>query len=58
MQIQRGMAWFYFKYQNELKPEDTIEYLHAHQNASNNRLGLWADDLPEAPWDFRKTKKK
>jgi len=58
MQIQRGMAWFYFKYQNELKPEDRIEYLHAHQNASYNRLGLWADDLPEAPWDFRKNKKK
>lgn len=52
------MAWFYFKYQNELKQEDRIEYLQAHQNAAINKIGLWADDLPEAPWDYRKSKKK
>lgn len=58
LQIQRGMAWFYFKYQNELKQENRIEYVQAHQNSANSKIGLWADSAPEAPWDFRKRQKK
>ncbi len=58
MQIQRGMAWFYSKYKYELIQEDRIEYLQAHENARNKKVGLWADSLPEAPWDFRVSRKK
>lgn len=58
MQIQRGMAWFYSKYKYELIQEDRIEYLQAHENARSNKVGLWADSLPEAPWDFRVSRKK
>ncbi|MDP3087504.1 MAG: thermonuclease family protein [Methylotenera sp.] len=58
LQIEQGMAWFYFKYQNELNQEDRIKYVQAHQNSENNKIGLWADSLAEAPWDFRKRQKK
>ena len=58
LQIKHGMAWFYFKYQNELSQEDRIKYVQAHQNSENNKIGLWADSFAEAPWDYRKRQKK
>lgn len=56
-QINRGMAWFYKKYQNELVLDDRLSYLHAQEFAESNNSGLWIDADPIAPWDFRKQKK-
>jgi endonuclease YncB( thermonuclease family) len=56
-QIRYGLAWFYRKYQNELTQNDRLVYLHAEEIAKENRLGLWVYLQPEAPWDFRKSKK-
>lgn len=56
-QINRGMAWFYKKYQNELVLDDRLSYLHAQEFAESNKSGLWIDADPVAPWDFRKQKK-
>lgn len=53
-QVKRGMAWYYKKYQNELVLDDRLDYLHAHEAAKICRSGLWVDDDPVAPWDFRK----
>lgn len=55
-QINRGMAWFYRKYQNELILDDRLAYLHAEEYAQAKKMGLWADLEPTAPWDFRKHK--
>lgn len=55
-QIKRGLAWFYKKYKGELAQEDRIGYVQAQQDAEANRLGLWIDDHPIPPWDFRKIK--
>lgn len=55
-QINRGMAWFYRKYQNELVLNDRLDYLHAEEYAKSSRIGLWTDNEPIAPWDFRKNK--
>ena len=55
-QINRGMAWFYKKYQNELVLDDRLTYLHAQKSAANSKAGLWLDHEPIAPWDFRKQK--
>jgi len=55
-QIKYGLAWFYRKYQNELTLEDRLAYLHAEEIAKENKLGLWVYPIPEAPWEFRKTK--
>lgn len=54
LQIERGMAWFYRKYQKELVFNDRISYLHAEEYASGASLGLWVDTSPIAPWEFRK----
>lgn len=55
-QIKRGMAWYFKKYKGELVQEDRISYVKAQQNAETNKLGLWVDESPVAPWDFRKQK--
>lgn len=53
-QIKNGYAWFYKKYQNELVLQDRLDYLHAQEAAELGRLGLWSDEQPTPPWDFRK----
>ena len=54
VQVQRGLAWFYKKYQNEMVLDDRLDYLHAQEAAEKAGIGLWADDNVVAPWDFRK----
>ena len=56
-QIKRGVAWFYNKYPNELLLDDRIAYLHAQKTAEKNKIGLWSELRPVAPWDFRKLRK-
>ena len=57
-QIQRGCGWHYKKYQNEQSPDDRLSYDKAEENARMSRIGLWADNEPVPPWDWRKTRKK
>lgn len=57
IQIKRGMAWFYKKFQNELVLEDRLAYLRAQEEAESNKAGLWQDVEPVAPWDFRKSRR-
>ena len=45
--IKNGYAWHYVKYDSSEK------YKTAETNARKNKLGLWADPQPMAPWDFR-----
>ena len=51
-QVKRGMAWAYRKYLTDnsiISLEDT---------AKINKIGLWVDENPTPPWEFRKNKKK
>jgi endonuclease YncB( thermonuclease family) len=57
-QIQRGMAWHYKQYQKEQNPEDRRLYAKAEEDAQGKRLGLWMDDQPVTPWEFRRSKSK
>jgi endonuclease YncB( thermonuclease family) len=56
-QIKAGLAWYYKKYKGELAQADRIDYVQAQQAAEANKLGLWADENPIPPWDFRKQNK-
>lgn len=56
-QINRGMAWFYIKYQNEQPIQDRLDYADAQDYAEKNKLGLWADSNPMPPWDYRKRRR-
>lgn len=58
VQIQRGLAWFYHKYKSELSVADQSAYQQAEEAAHTQRLGLWADPQPIAPWDYRNRKSK
>lgn len=46
--LSLGLAWHYKKYNSN------PEYDKAEKYAQKNKLGLWQDKNPIAPWDFRK----
>ena len=49
--IATGNAWHYTDYSNDL----SLEALQ--QQAQQRRLGLWSQDAPTPPWDYRQTGK-
>lgn len=57
-QIKLGMAWHYKKYESEQDVEDRSLYAQAEYLAQRDRLGLWAEQQPIAPWDYRKSKRR
>jgi len=53
-QIKAGLAWHYKKYQDEQSPADRDAYHASELAAKSQKVGLWADLQPVAPWEFRK----
>lgn len=51
-QVKLGMAWVYEKYSND------ESFIAAQNKAKAAKLGLWSNDNPEAPWEFRKAQKQ
>ena len=50
--IKAGMGWWYYRYSDD-------EHLGELQDeAEKQKLGLWYDDEPTPPWEYRKNKKK
>lgn len=56
-QVKAGMAWHYKAYERDQRPADRWRYAQAEARARENRVGLWADRAPVAPWEFRKTRR-
>lgn len=54
-QVKRGMAWHYKAYAREQSVEDRTAYAEAEEEARRGRVGLWRDQAPIAPWDFRRS---
>ncbi len=50
--LRLGMAWHYKGYNND------PELAKLEEEARNNKAGLWRQPKPEAPWDFRRNKRK
>ncbi|MBI5596627.1 MAG: thermonuclease family protein [Elusimicrobia bacterium] len=48
--VRAGLAWWY----RYFSPELGGDYGRLEEAARGSRLGLWAQDKPEAPWDFRR----
>lgn len=46
--LRAGLAWWYRKYSPEAKDYAAIE-----ESARKRCMGLWAQAMPLAPWDFR-----
>jgi endonuclease YncB( thermonuclease family) len=52
-QVEAGLAWHFTRYRADQTPAEFARYARAEQTARRVRAGLWRDDSPEAPWDFR-----
>lgn len=48
LMIQAGYAWHFKKYSHDLVLSE------AETSAKNSQRGLWADQSPVAPWEWRK----
>jgi len=57
LQVSRGYAWHFKRYQKQQSPLDRKLYSQAELNAKKNELGLWSEKKPIAPWKWRKIKK-
>ena len=53
-QLVLGMAWHYKKYQSEQSVSDRSVYSDTELKSKSLKLGLWSDDTPMPPWEFRK----
>ena len=50
------MAWWYRRYANEQAQEDCGRYESAEYEARSRKRGLWADNLPVPPWEWRRAR--
>jgi endonuclease YncB( thermonuclease family) len=56
-QVRAGLAWHYKQYVHEQHPADRERYTEAERQAREARRGLWQDEAPTPPWEFRHAKK-
>jgi endonuclease YncB( thermonuclease family) len=54
--LLRGHAWHYKRFSSEQTQQKSREYAEAENEAVAQRRGLWQQDAPEAPWDWRAKK--
>lgn len=57
-QIKSGFAWHYKQYEREQTTEDRVSYAEAERVARSARLGLWSEDSPIEPAQFRGNKSR
>jgi len=50
--VQKGLAWHYKKYSK------SILYAHLEIKARDLKAGLWKDEDPIAPWEWRKVRRE
>ena len=57
-QIRDGFAWHNKQYEPEQSSEDRTRYAAAEAKAKTAKTGLWADEKPVPPWEWRAQRKK
>lgn len=55
VQILQGYAWHFSASEIALAPETEAQYATAESEARKAKAGLWGDEAPVAPWDWRKS---
>jgi len=55
-QVKRGLAWHYKQYENEQELTDRSVYANEEYIARRDAKGLWVDNNPIPPWQFRKNR--
>lgn len=56
--VKVGLAWHYKAYEREQSPAVRRLYSDAEDQARVSRKGLWADRLPQQPWEFRRERRE
>ena len=51
--VAEGMAWHYASYARR-----EYDIANAERNARRNRVGLWQQDNPQSPWNWRRANSK
>ncbi len=54
--VQTGFSWWYRQYAHEQTSAQRHDYAAAEAAAREARRGLWADDNPTPPWEWRHRK--
>ena len=57
-QIKAGLAWHFKRYENEQTRDNRAAYAAAEAIAKAARRGLWREDSPMPPWEFRAAKRE
>jgi endonuclease YncB( thermonuclease family) len=52
-QIKRGLAWHYKQYKREQSVEDRTRYADAEEQARIAWMGVWSQELPIEPSNYR-----
>ena len=55
--VKAGLAWHYKKYSFEQSIFDRKRYSSSEVTARKSKKGLWIEETPLAPWDWRRKKK-
>lgn len=56
-QVRNGFAWHEASFgKKNQSAEDFLKYSEAHKYAKEHRYGLWKEDNPLPPWQYRKSK--
>ena len=50
--VRNGLAWHFKKY------SDNEDYAELENEARQNKIGIWSEPNPVAPWEWRKTKRR
>lgn len=57
--LRLGMAWAYVQYLKRDKDKTNLKkYLELQGDAMQDRVGLWQDSSPQAPWEFRRKNRR
>lgn len=54
--IRDGVAWYDKDNNSHLSEDERQIYAQSEVAARNEKRGLWQDEMPVAPWEFRKRK--
>lgn len=56
-QVTAGLAWWYRAYAKEQSPDDRGRYESEENESRLLKRGLWVDNDPVPPWDWRRRSK-
>lgn len=53
-QLRAGLAWHYKSYEGEQHMDERASYKSAEDEARKHKRGLWEQDAPLPPWEYRR----